>query len=212
MLGLMTLYIFLGGCNESSKVKKVPPSGINEGTTTVVVERQKEQTSMPNPNVIVDGIQSISTPTSAAAAAVEQGTVPAQFLVVTFFEGQSSFLDMSQSRSTVWAEVLESLAQENQPAYVEIDPETNVIEEILIPITVTVGEIRPTGEGKDVEVELIISHAKHFLRGSHNNFQKLREILQDAQKKGTHVLVTESDENDIIDVRPIGGTVEGGQK
>jgi len=167
---------------------------------------------MDNTNIVVDLVQSISVPPLPTAE--KQGELPPQLLVVSFHRGQSSFLDMSQPRAAVWAEVLDSLYQEKQPAYVEIDPETRIITELLIPISVTVGEIHPTseGEGKDVEVELIISHAKHFLRSKHPDFQRFLKILQDAQRQGTQVLVTESDENEIIDVRPLGETAEGGQK
>lgn len=165
---------------------------------------------MANPNVLVDGVRGISA--QPAAIAVEPDKSPPQLLAVSFHSGQSGFLDMSQPRSIVWAEVLDSLRQENQPAYVEIDPETRVITELLIPMSVTVGEINPTGEGEDVEVELIISQAKHFLRGKHPDFHRLLKILQDAQKPGAQVIVTESDENEIIDVRPPGEPEKGEQK
>jgi hypothetical protein len=99
--------------------------------------------------------------------------------------------------------VLDSLRQTNQPAYVEIDPETKVITELLCPIVVSVAAVNPIGKTGDVEVELVISHARHYLRKSHPKYKGNLEILQKALKKKTIVVVTESqDSHEIIDVRP----------
>lgn len=204
---LIAFYIFLGGCNEDTEVKIIPSETGRKETVTVATDFQKEETGMTNPNVLVERVRGIAPQPPAMAA--ELGELPPQLLVVSFHSRQSGLLDMSQSRSAVWAEVLDSLHQENQPAYVEIDPESNIITELLIPISVTVGEIHSVGE--DVEVELIISQAKHFLRSKHPDFQRFLSILQDAQRQGTQVVVTESDEHEIIDVRPLVQPEEGGR-
>jgi hypothetical protein len=104
----------------------------------------------------------------------------------------------------VWADVLESLRRSNLPTYVEIDPATNLITELLQPFAVRVGALSPAPAGDVVEVELIISHARHHLRRSNPDFQQLFNALQAARQRGTTVLVTETrDAHEIIDVRPL---------
>jgi len=165
---------------------------------------------MTNPNIFVDTVKGISTPSEAMTA--EPGKPLSQLVTVSFQSGKSCFLNMSLPKSVVWAEVLDSLRQENQPVFVEIDPKTNVITELLCPLTVKVGEITPTDQGGDVEVELIVSHALHYLRSKQVNFKELLKTLQTAHKQGTKVIVTETDENEIIDVRPFVKLTEGGRK
>lgn len=109
---------------------------------------------------------------------------------------------MTDRQAAVWAEVLESLRESGQPAYVEIDPETDRIIELLLPIRYTVDHIEPVDDG--LEVQLRISHARHYLRRSHPDFRAMRGTLQRALESGAPVLVTETlDTDQIIDVQPV---------
>ncbi len=155
----------------------------------------------PNPNALVDGIRDISPPVEALV--VRPGQTPLRFVTVNFQSGRSGLLDMKIPRSAVWADILDSLRQANQPAYVEIDPATNVITELLIPLTVRIGDLTPTATGDAVEVELIVSQARHYLRRTNPDFQQLLNTLRAAKEQGTAVLVTETDDHEIIDVRPL---------
>jgi hypothetical protein len=104
----------------------------------------------------------------------------------------------------VWAEVLESLRETGAPAYVEVDPSTSVITELLLPIPFSVGRIERSPDG--LQVELIISHARHSLRRSNPDFEELRHTLEEARKRGSPVLITETlDSHEIIDARPVSG-------
>lgn len=155
---------------------------------------------MTNPNVFVDGIGSLSPPAIAATGTAQQ---PLRFVSVNFQGGRSGLLDMTVSSSAVWADVLDALRRANQPAFIEIDPATNIITKLLCPLTVKVGAITPAAAGDDVEVELIISQARHYLRRKNPDFQRLLQALQQAQSQGATVLVTETlVEHEIIDVRP----------
>jgi sugar phosphate isomerase/epimerase len=117
---------------------------------------------------------------------------------------------MTADRSRIWADVLRSLSESGQPAYVEIDPETSAITQLLLPIPYRVQRIAPARDG--LEVELVISHARHYLRKSNPRFEELRKALEAARAAQAPVLVTETlNEHEIIDVRPAareGGAVK----
>ena len=114
--------------------------------------------------------------------------------------GASGLLDMSVHRDVVWADVLGSLRERSAPAYLEVDPSTRFIVELRVPIRVTVARIEPFEEG--LIVELVISHAAHYLRRSNDDFEELREILEAAHRRQSPLLVTETDDHEIVDARP----------
>lgn len=154
---------------------------------------------MPNANAVVDSVSSLSS--SLAEVREARRAKPASpSVTVKFKGGQSGVLDMRQSRSAVWAEVLHSMREANQPAYVEIDPVTNLITELLCPIVVQVGELRETNSG--AEVELIVSQARHYLQRTRANFRELLNALNSARRQKSTAIVTEIDDHQIIDVRP----------
>lgn len=161
-------------------------------------------------NALVDAVAGLSSPPEALAA--RAGEPPPEFVTVSFQGGRSGRLDASSPQFAVWAEVLDSQRQAHLPVYVEIDPESEIITELLCPLTVHVGEITAPGEGQDVEVELTISQARHYLRGDQPNFAELLELLKDAQEKQTSVIVTETDDHQIIDVTPLSQLDLGGQE
>jgi hypothetical protein len=152
------------------------------------------------PHALVDDVRDLA-PTREPPEAL-RGRPDGDYLTVSFAGGRTGVLDLSVHRSRVWADVLRSLRETGQPAYVEIDPETGLITELLLPLRKTVGEIQETEEG--LIVELIISHGAHYLRRSNPEFEELRKLLEAARKRGTLVLVTETlEEHEIIDVRPL---------
>ena len=155
---------------------------------------------MPRPHALLDHVTAISRPGAGRAAADQPS---ARHLSVTFETGRSGLLDPQERRAQVWAEVLESLQETRQPAYVEIDPESNLITELLLPIRCTVARVTPIKDG--VEVSLVISQARHFLRRTNPDFALLRRSLEEARKSGAELFVTENDEHEIIDVRPVMG-------
>ena len=125
-----------------------------------------------------------------------------RYMRVGFQGCEAGLLDMSIPRSVVWSEVFDSLRRANAPAYVEIDPATNVITNLLAPLMVRVAAITSTAEGDAVEVELVISHARHYLRRTNADFDQLLKTLQTARDQGMPVAVTETPtEHEIIDVR-----------
>jgi hypothetical protein len=152
---------------------------------------------MPNPNAVVDYVAQTDARTLTPAAGGE-------YAVISFQAGRSGRLDLSKPHSKVWASVLDSMRQSNAPVYVEIDPTTGEITNLRVPLSVGVENI--TAVGEDMEVELVISHAKHFLRRSNPDFEQLLETLERARASKTLVAVTETEDHDIIDVRPMAGS------
>jgi hypothetical protein len=145
---------------------------------------------MPRSNAVVGEIVELA-----------QSEEAGRLLTIQFGGGESGQLDLSGDRAEAWLSVLDELRSAGLPAYVEIDPTTAVITELLVPIVVTVAEIR---EGDDaLEVELVISQAIHRLPRDSPDFGELRRALEEAKESGRPVLVTDAlDGHTIIDVRP----------
>jgi hypothetical protein len=152
---------------------------------------------MPNTNALVDYVVS---PDAQMLGGVSGGSDA----VIVFSTGRSGRLDLSTPHGKVWASVLESMWEANAPAYVEIDPMSGEITNLRVPLSVGVESITPDGE--DMDVELVISQAKHFLRRSHPDFEAMLAILERARIRKTLVAVTETEDHDIIDVRPMAGS------
>ena len=57
-------------------------------------------------------------------------------------------------------------------------------------------------------MELSISRAPHYLRRSNDEFEELRETLEAANQRKAPMLVTETDDHKIIDVRPLHESAE----
>jgi hypothetical protein len=143
-------------------------------------------------------LQSLTRPEEVRA---ERQPVAGPSLTVTFADGRQARLNLTDYRSRVWAQVLQNLYHSGQPAYVEIDPDSLLITQLLQPLRFTVGDIRKVDGG--LEVDLIISHGRHYLRRSNPNFESLRDALDNARKRGTPVLVTETlNEHEIIHIQP----------
>jgi hypothetical protein len=156
---------------------------------------------MPNPRVVVDVVHRLSS--SLAEMREARRLKPTgSFVTVELQDGTSGRLDMSQSRSALWAEVLHSMQEAGQPAYIEMDPGTRIITELLVPVAVRVGAIKESAS--KVEVELIISHARHYVQHERPNFNELLAALKSARSRKSTVWVTETDDHQIIDVRPAG--------
>jgi hypothetical protein len=150
------------------------------------------------PDAHVGHLQSLTRPEEVQA---ERQALAGPSLTVTFADGRQARLNLTDYRSRVWAQVLQNLYHSGQPAYVEIDPDSRLITQLLQPLRFTVGDIRRVDGG--FEVDLIVSQGRHYLRRSNPNFEDLREALENARKRGTPVLVTETlNEHEIIHIQP----------
>ncbi len=117
-------------------------------------------------------------------------------------------LDPDDRRSAGFAQVLDGLRQQRLPVYLEVDPETSAITRLLIPHVSRIAAIRSL-DVNVLAVELEHSHARHVLRGGAPEFEELEVLLREALDTGDPVVVTETDDHEIIDVRPYTPGPEG---
>lgn len=154
---------------------------------------------MPGQTRVIDRIRRFSPASetwASAPAAIRQ-----EQLTVHFISGPSGHLDMKDPRAVVWAKTMDRLARESRPVYVEIDEETSVITNLLIPTVYKVEGLDPDEHG-NLLVRLHPSQALHGLLRSDPNFESMRAILEAALADGSQRLITETrDEHEIIDVR-----------
>ncbi|MFC1835098.1 protein-glutamine glutaminase family protein, partial [Thermodesulfobacteriota bacterium] len=153
---------------------------------------------MPKPNAIVDRITGLS-PKVPAPAADFMREAP-EGVTVEFAGGQTAKLDPKDARSPGYAEILDELRDMEAPVYAEVDPETQAITKVVIPLTTRVWTLKDMESG-DLDVALEMSHARHVLKQDNPEFQEISQALKNAQADDLTVIVTETDENEIIDVR-----------
>jgi len=155
---------------------------------------------MPKPSTIVAPVESSSPPLDRAEAELARQVS----ISIQFAGDQVVRLDPADSRSPIYARVLEDLRQRRRPAYVEFDPATRAIRLLLLPLLSRVLNI---ATGDDVEVELEESHGIHLLKRAGPYFEEFLAVLREAQARRSWVAVTD-DNQEIIDARPFAGPVE----
>lgn len=183
--------------NQSTKEPKNMGRAVNSNLyvcllITLIISWEK--TSMANSDIIVGQISRIDPPLATHAAA------PAG-RIVQFSDGRTARLDPDNPNSINYGEILDGMRQVGLPVYVELDPETRSVTRLFVPLVVTVRNILPTESG-ELLVELEISSARHILSPANPDFNRLWEALEDARQHNTKVIVTETDNHEIIDVRP----------
>jgi Glutaminase len=121
--------------------------------------------------------------------------------------GRRVRLDPADPRSPGFARVLDGLGRQRLPVYLEVDPATEAVTRLLVPLVARVVDVRPAEGALDVELEP--SHARHLLRLGEPDSADLEQRLRQAQQEGRPVVVTEDDAHRIIDVRPFTPDPEG---
>jgi hypothetical protein len=149
---------------------------------------------------LIDGVHSFTPTRENWVGKPVEEDLPKK-LTVHFKTGQTGRLDLKDPLSAHWANMIDKQAQANQPVYVEIDEETGVITEVLIPQVFTVQRLQ-TDEYGNLLVHLHQSHAIHAVLKSDPNFAAMRDSLQAALDDGSERLITNTlNDLEIIDVR-----------
>ena len=139
---------------------------------------------MPNPNAVLSTVVGVDD---------ERRTVE--------LEGERRVrLDPEDRRSSGFAQILDALSKQRLPVYLELDPETEAIARLLIPLIGRVVDVHPL-EGGDLGVELEPSHAEHVLRSNSPDFSELKRQLDEVQGTEQPMILTEDDAHQIIDLR-----------
>lgn len=154
---------------------------------------------MPTPNAIVGLISGIEPP-------VEKLSGPEFFRrhpdgATIAFEGDRTARLYPGERTAGMPDILEGLRLMRLPVYAEVDPETRGITRLLIPLVTRVTAIAEAGPG-EFRVDLEASHARHRLKRENRYFDELLETLRAAMAKNASLIVTETDNHEIIDARP----------
>jgi hypothetical protein len=154
---------------------------------------------MPNPNAIVALVVRTDPPLEKLSGAEFFRRHPNGASIS--FEGDRTARLYPQDRAAGMLEILEQLRQMRLPVYVEVDPATRGIMRLLIPLLTRVAAIGEAG-AEEFRVDLEASHARHRLKRTNPDFGELLEILRAALAKKTWLIVTETDDHEIIDARP----------
>ncbi|MCU1348589.1 MAG: hypothetical protein JWO56_1619 [Acidobacteria bacterium] len=116
-------------------------------------------------------------------------------------EGNRSVrIDGADQRAAGLASVFEQLQKGRKPAYIEIDPATDAITRVRVPVVVRVQDLVTDAAG-DVRVRLQRSHAMPGIRRASADYEEVLGTLREAKAKGDWVVLT-ADGPEIIDVRP----------
>ena len=156
---------------------------------------------------LIDGVRSFS-PTRENWVDKPVEDLPKK-VTVHFKTGQTGRLDLKDPLSAHWANMIDEQAQANQPVYVEIDEETSVITNVLVPRVFTVERLE-TDERGNLLVHLHQSSAIYAVLQSDPDFAAMRDSLQTALDDGSERLITSTrDDLEIIDVRTPAGNPSG---
>ena len=155
---------------------------------------------MPMKHIIVDWVRALDRPGHPLIATTSG---PARNHVTVHLRGSACLLDRGHPEAGVWEAVLDDLRASNEPVFLETDPATNVISQVLCPKSFRVAGVAAAPQDDRLLVEFHISHARHYVSTKNPDYQKLVTALTAAHHQGTPVLVTETlDGHEIIDVRP----------
>lgn len=153
---------------------------------------------MPIPNSIVGRIEFIEPVVDGPG--VEMFRRYPDGFTIGFEDKQTARLSPSDTAAGT-LEILEGLRSMGAPAFVEVDPESQNIARLLIPLVVTVEDVLEAPDSENLWVELRNSHARHSLNRDNPYFGEIIDALQAAQAEKSWVVVTETHEHEIIDVR-----------
>ena len=161
---------------------------------------------MPELITVVDNVAKVSAAQPTDSIELNK---TGNFLEETFFatvelqSGDAFRVDRADRRSAVWLSLLNERVETGESVYLEVEPETKIIQKLLLPQLLMVTEIDETPEAERHFVRLRISHARHFVRTSNPNYERLIGDLREARMKNEPVLITETlAEHEIVDVRP----------
>lgn len=152
---------------------------------------------MPNPNAIVGVVNRVEPPVGEAVAELLAKRPEG---IAIHLEGDRQARISTPEKAARLLDVIEGARVARLPLFVEVEPETHEIERISVPLQVTVVSVEEADK-PELEVELAISHARHTLKRANPDFEELAATLRAACKDQSILLVTETEDHEIIDAR-----------
>jgi hypothetical protein len=142
---------------------------------------------MPNPNVLLSTVSRVDQPVNRSLHDLIRGPGGFSFDVA---DGRRLWLDSASPNSIGQARLLVELHRLNLLVYLEIDPATSTVKQLLIPRIGRVVAMTPANDDA-FAVELNTSHARHVLPVSHPDFAAIENELRDALGSGTPIVLTD---------------------
>ena len=152
---------------------------------------------MPNENAIVALVVRIDPPVVKPGAEMLRDYPDG---ISVEFEGDRTARLSPSDLAAGILEILDDLRKMDAPAYVEVDADSNEITRLLIPLVVKVANFFESA-AEEIAVELEISHARHVLKRGNPDFDEFLKTLRAAQEEDAWLIVTETDDHEIIDAR-----------
>jgi hypothetical protein len=154
---------------------------------------------MPNPNAIVSTTIRFDPPLEGRDVGEAVNAEGGQ--TVDLGGDRRIRLDPADQRSVGFATVLDGLAKQGQPAYIELDPASGSIDRLLIPTIGRVVALNPRGAGGGIEVQLDLSHARHIVSPDTDDFGTIERDLRAALDSRRPILLVEDFDGRVIDIR-----------
>ena len=154
---------------------------------------------MPDPNAIVALVSRIDPPADRMSPSEVLRQSPGG--VAIELEGERAVRLVPGNIAPGLLSVLDQLRRLRTPVYVEIRPDTREIVRLLIPLVTRVTRIVERGADGGITVELEASHARPRVAPAS---QEVLDVLRRAVEARTLLVVTETDDHEIIDARPWG--------
>jgi hypothetical protein len=154
---------------------------------------------MPIRNAIIAQVVRINPPVSKRGVEMLREASPDGFSIE--FEGKQVARLLPDEKAAGILEILEELRKMGAPVYVDVHPDSKAIIRLLIPL---VGKVAGISEvkGDEIHVAIEISSTRHVLIRSNPDFDEILKTLRSARENKTLMIVTETDNHEIIDVRP----------
>lgn len=148
---------------------------------------------MPSTRVIVACIRSFDRPIKKFAEGLP--------ITVHFEGGQSASLDRNTPLASTFAQVLDELHKALLNVYVEVDPNSQVITEVQVPVTGHVADLQEESGG-GVTFTLDSSQRRYSLPPSNPLYSVFVQTLREAHQRNATIILTEkAEEPEILDIR-----------
>ncbi|MGY0833823.1 protein-glutamine glutaminase family protein [Azospirillum argentinense] len=120
---------------------------------------------------------------------------------IHFEGGEIARLSGTDPSSAQYRSILEEAREARVPIYLVVEETTGSVTDLRVPLPTDAVTYISEVDDQTLAVELELSQLRHVLKRSNDDFERLRGALERALVSGSGVIVTETDDHEIIDVR-----------